>query len=1426
MDNAYPSLDVYLRERAGQSPDKQVHIFLDNANQSEIGFSYAELDRRARVIAQSLDEQFGQDTRVLLLFWPGLDFIAALHGALYAGATAIPAYPPEPSRIERTLARLMTIVADAAPAVVLTSSTILELAKPMLAFAPQLAKLPWLAVDTLCQGETSPMFKALGLTPRHPAIIQYTSGSTSRPKGVILSHGNIIANMRMIQAEMEAQVEQGPDRTVVSWTPFYHDLGLMGGVLLPVISGGRSVLMSPLDFMRRPAVWLSTISRYRATDTFVPNFALDIAVRKIVGVDRDALDLSSLRSCIVGAEPVRHASVERFLQAFGKQGLSRNCMVPAYGLAEAVVAVAAGPASETPRTLFIDGEALKHNRFTPVQPSHPQAIPFTSCGRPLHDVQVSIVHPDSRQLVQVGEIGEIWVRGPHVATGYWNKPADTEATFAATLDQDPNRTWLRTGDLGCLEDGHLYVTGRIKDLIILRGRNYYPQDLELAIEQSHARIRPGAVIVFSCERDTQQRLTIIAEVDARHLPDETERQQTLASVLDAIRCALSAHYQLQAQDIVLIKTGSIDKTSSGKLARQACQKRYLKQQLEVEQAWELSPVAFDETLTLMGNDADSRFALIDHIAKEIVRLTGGGRPSEDTRLDDLGLDSLVAMDLTSYLERSLGITIPVTTLVGTTTLDELAVRLIKQYEASGHETAGSQPGTPTPHVAAEAVPLSNTRTSCAFALRDLSSSPPLFCIGGLGGTVSYLVDLCTALDSTRPFIALQAPGTNGAEPPLGSVEEMSRRYINEIRAIQPSGPYTIAGHSFGGLVAFEIAQQLAERGERVDPLLLLDSSAAQYEGSPSDDDELMALFELRNSYRRISGASDEPDVLASIISLDPNQQRQLLTQELGAQAGLLNGSAIAHVLRTYRAGYAAMEQYRPRPYPGPVVLFRATGGFPASVMHPARRVRFRFGTDALGWNQWCPALRVIDVPGDHFSMITRPHVQTLAAAITQQTQTDVRFDIGLDRLIAAKGSRTTGRAIDYSSAGLSFDPYHPTFIEDPYPILHQIRKHDPIHRDARGQWWLTRFEDVSAALRDKRFSADSRNAIGVELAQTQPSLLGAWYQRRESMPLTLLFNEFMLFIDPPRQQLLRQVFGPLFTREAMQGWERYISDCVDEHIADMCLRSTPDLIRDLALPLPVKIMAEVLGFPRGDANLLVPWARDLALVFDPLVSHEVVQRANRSATSFATYLREHLGKQIDGAAKHGCALDLNAALDNGITMDELISHYALIFTAGFETSMSMLGNSALALLRNPDQRDRLRQHPELAKVAVDEFLRFDSAARSTIRYALEDVEIGGQHIRRGDAVIMSIAAANRDPAMFPDPDRLDLGRGAKQHLAFSHGAHYCLGAELARLELEHVMPALARRDIRLVPGGLAWRQSIIFRNLERMRITIRNTEVN
>ncbi len=716
IDTMYSdTLDSWLRVRARESAAGDAFTFVDGSCERIDGFDYAELDRRARAIAHALRRRGARQQRVLLLFLPGLDFVAAFYGCMYAGAVAVPAYPPDPARLARTLPRLQAIASDSAPTLALTTSPLRAMARQVFALAPELAAIDWLAVDELTAPGESPEDVPAGLAPRDLALLQYTSGSTALPRGVMISHGNALANMRMLCDRSDPR----RTRVHVSWLPTYHDLGLMGGVLLPLMTGGRSILMSPLEFLRRPSAWLAAIQRYRGTDTYAPNFAFDLCVRKISAAERAGLELDSMEVCVLGAEPIRHATVEQFLAAFEPHGFARSAMYPGYGLAEAVVGVSCGPVSEPLRSVMVDAGALARGRVAVVGAAHPRAHALIGCGRALDHVRIEVVNPETAALAGPGEVGELWIEGPNVALGYWGRADETRATFGARLGDGSGRALLRSGDLGFVHEGHVYVAGRLKDVIVVRGANHYPQDLEETIERCHPQIGPGAVIACAVERAGAEHLAIIAEVSAGTSPDEHDR------VVAAIRAAVRMDHGIEVHELALIKPRTIDKTSSGKLARQRCKQRYLDHALDPVHLWTRPESAAPPPREPhpAGDDVTA------FLARELGRHgVGAAALAPGAKLAELALDSLAIMELAGRLEADLQVKLSASELLALPTLGALEQRV---RDARATEPAYRGDGA---------------ALTQAIALRGVTSRAPLFCVGGLGGLATYLRTLADALD--------------------------------------------------------------------------------------------------------------------------------------------------------------------------------------------------------------------------------------------------------------------------------------------------------------------------------------------------------------------------------------------------------------------------------------------------------------------------------------------------------------------------------------------------------------------------------------------------------------------------------------------------------------------------------------------------------
>lgn len=559
-----------LADRVARHGTRPVYIFLEDGLGPGVSWTFDELDQHVRTIAVSLCREVPLGSRILIMAPPGLDYIASFLGCLYAGMVAVPAYPPSPFALERELGRLRSVVADANAEVAITTRAWLSLAESAeLRCADRPVR--WVCADDEAVGssEASDFRPVMGAAD-DLAFLQYTSGSTSDPKGVMITHGNLAANLDLIR-ECYGLTEH---EVAVTWLPPYHDMGLIGLVLGPIAHGGLVVVISPEVFLRHPLRWLQAMSDFHGTITAAPNFAFDLCVRRTTAEDRTLLDLSSWRVAINGAEPILPDVIDRFTAAFGPFGFRSEAMYPSYGLAETTLLVAAGSMGASATWAQFDGDALAQGHArSPSQGMTTRTL--LGCGRPPSGTAVTIVDTRSGRPVAAGAIGEIVVDGPSVAAGYWHRPDETAEVFSALADA---RRSVRTGDLGCLVDGQLFVTGRIKDLVIIRGRNHYPQDIEQTVLETDDRLRPGCGTAFAVDSPDGEMLILAQEVRAVTLEDGE-------ALTTAIRRAVTARHQVAPDVVMILAPRTIPKTSSGKIRRRATRDAFRTGELTIIHAW-------------------------------------------------------------------------------------------------------------------------------------------------------------------------------------------------------------------------------------------------------------------------------------------------------------------------------------------------------------------------------------------------------------------------------------------------------------------------------------------------------------------------------------------------------------------------------------------------------------------------------------------------------------------------------------------------------------------------------------------------------------------------------------------------------------------------------------------------------------------------
>lgn len=694
-----------LRRRALNQPEQTAYKFLFDGEAVGPSLTYAALDRRVRAVAAHLQQLNAAGERVLLLYPPGLDYIVAYFGCLCAGAIAVPAYAP---RQNRHLARVQAIAADAQARFALTTKTLLSQAATVLDSESGLVQVHLIASDCIPQ-ELADECVEIKIVSAALAHLQYTSGSTATPKGVMVTHGNLMHNSEYIAQGFD----HSPKSVSLTWLPHFHDMGLLDGIIQPLYNGFPAFLMSPTTFLQQPYLWLQAISRFGVTHTGGPNFAYDLCVRSVSDEQLATLDLSSWRVAYNGAEPVRSDSLERFAERFASRGFRRSAFYPAYGLAEATLKVTGGTSSVEPVFFVTQADALKQNRVVAASTDEPGATTLTGVGSPSLGTIVRIVNPDTLTECVAGHIGEIWTAGPSVARGYWNSPEDTEETFHAYLSDSGEGPFLRTGDLGFITDGELYVTGRLKDLIIIRGLNHYPQDIELTVDQSNRFVRPGCGAAFSVEVDGEERLVVVQEL-GRRLPPDT------AEVIADIRRAIAQQHEMQAHTVVLVKLGSVPKTSSGKIQRRACRAAFLAGELDViasdtlsEETSETTPVSLDRE-TLLATEPNERLA-----ALESYLLANAARalkidPEQlnvNQALTSFGIDSLMAVELKNRVEQDLRVHLSIGALLQGRDVAQLAVELLEQMTAE--QTSSTTTRTSSTTVENE-YPLSSTQQALWF----------------------------------------------------------------------------------------------------------------------------------------------------------------------------------------------------------------------------------------------------------------------------------------------------------------------------------------------------------------------------------------------------------------------------------------------------------------------------------------------------------------------------------------------------------------------------------------------------------------------------------------------------------------------------------------------------------------------------------------
>ncbi len=643
-------VDVF-RGHTKRQPDAQAVSFLKDGEYITQQLSYAELDRSARAAAVKLLQVARPGDRALLLFDSDLEFVVAFLGCLYAQIVAVPAYPP---RSGHHLKRLQSIAMDSEPAVVLIAPSIRDrLGDRGRLLLQSLDGARWVVLDD--DERSAEAWQPPALTGDSLAFLQYTSGSTGMPKGVMVSHGNLLHNEQMIARSFGHSAAL----TSVGWLPLFHDMGLIGNLLQPLFLGGRCVLMSPAAFIQKPSRWLRAIADAHSdqVSSGAPTFAYDLCVRKIADADLAGVDLGGWRVAFNGAEPVRADVIDAFCERFSRYGFRRSAMSPCYGMAEATLLVSIGERDAEPEISVLDAGALKRSQVAPAAPGRASRR-LVGCGRSWMDQDVVVVDPVTCVRCPQGQIGELWVTGPSVAQGYWRRPEVSREVFHARLANDDTRDYLRTGDLGFVQDGRVFVTGRLKDLIIIRGRNHYPHDIEATAARSSPALVPDGGAAFSVDGPGGEMLVIVHEVARAH-----REHLDGAAVVDAIQRAVSEAHELLVHAVVLIDRSRLPRTSSGKIQRAECRAVFLAGSNAGNDTalyrWSapVSDEAPELALSEQHGQAQTREAIqswiVERIAARLRLAASHIDPSEPVA--HYGLDSALAVSLVAELSGWLGL---------------------------------------------------------------------------------------------------------------------------------------------------------------------------------------------------------------------------------------------------------------------------------------------------------------------------------------------------------------------------------------------------------------------------------------------------------------------------------------------------------------------------------------------------------------------------------------------------------------------------------------------------------------------------------------------------------------------------------------------------------------------------------------------------
>ena len=937
--HTFPDVLAYQAQVRGH---KMALTYVDDKGDEVASMTFGELYAEARKLAGHLRSSFGVEAgdRVLLIYLPGIDFVVGFVGTILAGAVPVPAYPPNPRNLSADLRKITAVVESSGARIALTTKEYRRMSRIGSVLSPTAMlkwprQLKWRTVDDL--GEPPVAAPRVEAKREDLAFLQYTSGSTADPKGVMITHGNM---MHQLAIASEA-LGFSPETVGVCWVPQYHDLGLVGSILNALYSGASYVFTSPVSFLKRPALWGEMLHRYKATATAAPDFGYRLLLRKTTPEQRQSWDWGSLEIAMSAGEAVDYETMNGFNDAFACTGIHPQVFSPAYGLAEHVVAVSMG------------GERLFHIDKSELQLRN--QIRFGShrvvgCGKPPESVAVAIVDPETRQRTSSDEVGEIWVSSPSKAAGYWRRPELTREIFEAKLDgddlepQDAERTWLRTGDLGFMHHGEVFVTGRSKDLIILRGRNVYPVDLEKAAERASKELRPGCSAVFgigaaagdghsgnghsgnghSGNGHDDEALAICVEVRNKGLSKSKK-----AALIPKIRKEIMNSEGIHVGTVALLEPRTIPKTTSGKVKRRECQRQWFDGALKTVHVDEQSVV---KSAVVTGPQVAVQSSVEAVLHAAVFEVTRLDVEHETPLADQVDLDSVEFLELVGIITQRLKVDLPITALTQYPSISALA----------GYIRGLPDVSLPDPRIV-------------TLNPENGAEAQSLFLVHPARGGIECFLEL--AKQWHNPLFAFRQV------EPAPTLEALAESYIAALKSVRPEGPYLLGGYSFGATVSREMARLLEARGESVTGLVLID----EIHRSPSEildcpqGEEIGMFLSVCAEYLP---AAELDRIRASLAA--GNGSEVSLDEALQLVADPDIQTTIAEQLETYSRNVRLLDGYEPAEDVAPrTVLVRSEESF--------NRILDSFD-------------RVITVPGGHSSMLYPPHVAPLSRGVQEAVE--------------------------------------------------------------------------------------------------------------------------------------------------------------------------------------------------------------------------------------------------------------------------------------------------------------------------------------------------------------------------------------------------------------------------------------------------------